>query len=152
MVTNYVNSGRKPKFVYSINGTVFTSLSKAAATLGVNKTTITRWCDNPEKTNCFREPIGSSTIKAEATAPSRQDVDEESKKEGKTPLQYMLDVMNDPSADEKLRAQMANWAAPYIHPKASVKTGKKEEQEERAKQAGTGRFSASTPPKLKAVK
>lgn len=152
MVTNYVNSGRKPKFVYSIGGKVFTSLSNAAATLGVNKTTITRWCDNPEKTDCFREPVGASEISQDPPRLSRRDVDEESKKEGKTPLQYMLDVMNDPSADEKLRAQMANWAAPYIHPKASVKTGKKEEREELAKQAGTGRFSASAPPKLKAVK
>ena len=152
MVTNYVNSGRKPKFVYSICGTVFTSLSKAAATLGVNKTTITRWCDNPEKTDCFREPVGVSELSADPPRLSRQDVDGEAKKEGKTPLEYMLDVMNDPGADEKLRAQMANWAAPYIHPKASVKTGKKEEREERAKQAGTGRFSASAPPKLKAVK
>ena len=152
MVTNYVNSGRKPKFVYSICGKVFTSLSNAAATLGVNKTTITRWCDNPEKTDCFRESVGVSELISDAPRISRQDVDGEAKKEGKTPLEYMLDVMNDPGADEKLRAQMANWAAPYIHPKASVKTGKKEEREERAKQAGTGRFSASAPPKLKAVK
>jgi phage terminase small subunit len=64
----------------------------------------------------------------------------------------MLGVMNDPTVDEKIRLQAANWAAPYFHPKASMAKGKKEEREDKAKSAGAGRFSASQPPKLKALK
>jgi hypothetical protein len=145
MATNYLISGSKPKFVYSINGTVFTSLSKAAATMKVHKSTITRWCANPNKPDCFREPVETSTL-------TRADVDVEAKKANLTPLEYMLKVMNNEGEDPKLRAQMANWAAPYIHPKADNKTGKKEQREERAKQAGKGRFTASQPPQLRSVK
>ena len=145
MVTNYLISGKKPDYVYSINGKVFTSLSRAAATIGVNKSTITRWCANPNKPECFREPVETTTL-------TRQDVKTGAKKDGLTPLEYMLKVMNDEGEDPKLRAQMANWAAPYVHPKADTKTGKKEQREERAKQAGNGRFTASQPPQLRTVK
>ena len=70
----------------------------------------------------------------------------------KLPLEYMLRVMNDDSADEDRRDKMAYWAAPYCHPKADKKTGKKQDRADRAKKAGSGRFSAAAPPKLKAVK
>ena len=63
----------------------------------------------------------------------------------KTPLQYMLDVMNDPGSDEKLRAQMAVAAAPYMHAKKG-EGGKKDEQADKAKQAAGGRFKSAAPP------
>jgi hypothetical protein len=38
---------------------------------------------------------------------------------GILPLDYMLDVMRDPAADDKRRDAMAMAAAPYLHPKLS---------------------------------
>ena len=63
----------------------------------------------------------------------------------KTPLQYMLDVMNDPGADERLRSQMAVAAAPYMHMKKGD-LGKKDEQADKAKAAATGRFKPAAAP------
>jgi phage terminase small subunit len=63
----------------------------------------------------------------------------------KTPLQYMLDVMNDPGADERLRAQMAVAAAPYMHAKKG-EGGKKDEKADKAKAAAGGRFKPAPPP------
>lgn len=68
-----------------------------------------------------------------------------------TPLEFMLKVMNDPNADERIRAQMAYYAAPYVHPKADKLAGKKEALEEKAKAAGKGRFTPSQPPSLKVL-
>lgn len=66
-----------------------------------------------------------------------------------TPLEYLLEVMNDPAASPSQRLQAAVQAAPYVHPKAEAK-GKKGESADRAKVAA-GKFSA-TPPPLRAVK
>src|SRR5215831_115582 len=41
-----------------------------------------------------------------------------------TPLEYMLAVMQDPTADALRRDRMAIAAAPYVHPRAG-ETGKK---------------------------
>jgi hypothetical protein len=40
---------------------------------------------------------------------------EKKAKEGITPLDYMLQVMRDESADAELRADMAKASAPYLH-------------------------------------
>lgn len=43
---------------------------------------------------------------------------------GVTPLDYMLEVLRNPYADEKRRDWAAKEAAPYVHPKlASVEHG-----------------------------
>ena len=62
-----------------------------------------------------------------------------------SPLQYMLDVMNDPGADERLRSQMAVAAAPYLHAKKG-EGGKKDEQADKAKLAAGGRFKPAAAP------
>jgi hypothetical protein len=41
-------------------------------------------------------------------------------KSGKTPLEHMLAVLHDESADKDRRDRMAVAAAPYIHPKLQV--------------------------------
>lgn len=168
-MTNILSKGREPTFVYFLKGGVFKSLGKAEKHFGVHRATITRWCDNPRVKDCWREKIDGSEIedvepeskqrpiikKEKATVkpePKPEAPQIQPGKEDKTPLEYLVSVMNDPSVDEKIRLQAANWAAPYLHPKASTTKGKKEEREERAKQAGSGRFSASHPPKLKALK
>jgi hypothetical protein len=43
--------------------------------------------------------------------------------DGETPLEYMLRVMRDPTADERRRDAMAAAAATYLHPKLSSVTG-----------------------------
>lgn len=66
---------------------------------------------------------------------------------GKTPLQFMLDMMLDTAVDERLRCQMAVAAAPYMHAKkGEVGSGKKDEQADKAKQAAQGRFRPAAPP------
>lgn len=64
------------------------------------------------------------------------------------PLSYMLKVMNDPTEKDTARKdRMAMAAAPFCHPrKGESGTGKKEEQADRAKTAGKGRFAPSRPP------
>lgn len=69
---------------------------------------------------------------------------------GKTPLEHMLDLMNDPLADEKLRAQMAVAAAPYVHGKIG-EGGKKDAKADAAKKASGGRLSPTVAPPLKLV-
>ncbi len=57
----------------------------------------------------------------------------------RSPLDYMLDVMNDPGADEARRDKMAVAAAPYVHVRAdAAKPGKKEEAEMAALTAERG--------------
>lgn len=101
-----------------------------------------------------RPKKGEVRIKAPAGNPARSPLAPESVQPGiadaepitqRSPLQYMLDVMNDPGADEKLRAQMAVAAAPYLHMKKG-EGGKKDEQADKAKKAAGGRFKPAPPP------
>ncbi len=72
--------------------------------------------------------------------------------ENLTPLEYMVKTMNDPKVDPEIRARLAIAAAPFVHEKKlDKKTGKKDENADRAKAAGAGRFAPSAPP-LKVVK
>jgi phage terminase small subunit len=61
------------------------------------------------------------------------------------PLTYMLKVMNDPSVDPVRRDRMAVSACPFLHPRAG-ESGKKEGKEERAKEAGMGKFATGRAP------
>ena len=56
---------------------------------------------------------------------------------GMSPLEYMLSVMRDPSADEARRDRMAQAAAPYCHARAEA-AGKKQQAEELAATAERG--------------
>lgn len=56
-----------------------------------------------------------------------------------TPLDYMLTVMRDESADPMRRDRMAQAAAPYVHPKAGAEEpGKKAQREAQAIDAERG--------------
>lgn len=79
------------------------------------------------------------------------DIREEAALLNKTPLQHMLDVMNDHSATPERRDRMAVAAAPFVHPRKGEGAGKKDEKADRAKQAGAGKFAAGAAP-LKLVK
>jgi hypothetical protein len=63
-----------------------------------------------------------------------------------TPLDYLLAVMNDPTAEPERRDRMAIAAAPFVHPRAADgRPTKKQTAEEVAARAGKrGRFA--TPP------
>lgn len=64
-----------------------------------------------------------------------------------TPLDYMLAVMNDVTAEPARRDRMAIAAAPFIHAKPG-EAGKKEGRAEAAREAAQGKFRASEPPRL----
>lgn len=60
----------------------------------------------------------ATKVRREAT----RELIEEAKAEGDTPLEYMLKVMRDPTADPKRRDAMAAAAASYMHPRLSNAT------------------------------
>jgi len=64
-----------------------------------------------------------------------------------TPLDYLLSVVRDPNADQRVRIQAASIAAPFVHVKKG-EGGKKEAATTAAKQATAGRFSPASAPKL----
>lgn len=55
-----------------------------------------------------------------------------------SPLDLLLDTMNNPLAPKTLRYQAAKDALPYCHPRKEG--GKKEEREKEAKKAAKGKF------------
>lgn len=68
-------------------------------------------------------------------------------KEDKTPLEYMLGIMNDPKAEQSRRDAMAKAAAPFCHVKNVNTGGKKQEKEAAAEKAASGnRFAPGSPP------
>jgi phage terminase small subunit len=65
----------------------------------------------------------------------------------KTPLEYALDIMNDPSIEEIRRDRMAIAALPFMHMKKG-EGGKKDAEKENADKVASGKFAPSAPPKL----
>ena len=63
----------------------------------------------------------------------------------KDPLTFLLAVMNDGASDARLRVDAAKAALPFTHHKLG-EGGKKDEQADKAKKAGAGKFAASAPP------
>ena len=64
-----------------------------------------------------------------------------------TPLEYMLNIMNDPNEKDKSRKdRMAVSAAPFVHPRKGEGDGKKNDKDEKARSASLGKFAAGRPP------
>jgi phage terminase small subunit len=61
------------------------------------------------------------------------------------PLTYMLQVMNNPLAENERRDRMAIAAAPFVHGKVG-EAGKKQARADAARAAGGGRFAPAPPP------
>lgn len=98
---------------------------------------------------------GSKTVKASSATKKPDipaDIASDAAAEQMDPLSYMLKVMNDPQADPARRDRMAVAAAPFCHSRKAEGKGKKDEREDRAKAAASGRFASSAPPKLAVVK
>lgn len=68
----------------------------------------------------------------------------------RSPLDYMLAVMNDTTADPSRRDRMAIAAAPFVHGKIP-EGGKKNAAQDAAKDVSAGKFKAAEPPKLALV-
>jgi len=64
-----------------------------------------------------------------------------------SPLAFLLSVMNDNEVEDRLRIDAAKAAAAYVHTKPG-EVGKKDERQDAAKKAASGKFGASAPPKL----
>jgi len=69
--------------------------------------------------------------------------------ESADPQKFLIDLMNDPSADPRMRLDAAKALMPFMHSKPG--TGKKEERAQAAKKAGAGKFAPVAPP-LRLVK
>ncbi|MGR9116948.1 MAG: hypothetical protein ACU85E_14385 [Gammaproteobacteria bacterium] len=95
------------------------------------------------------QPRGSKSSKKGETP---RDIKNDAKKSKLTPLEYMIQVMNDEGAEKERRDRMAQIAAPFVHPRLVEQRGSKDEKKDRAKAAGKGRFAPCAPPQLKAVK
>ena len=67
------------------------------------------------------------------------------------PTQFLVALMNDSTADIKLRADAAK-ALLNAELRSVEAKGKKEERNEAAKRVSSGKFAPSAPPKLTAVK
>jgi hypothetical protein len=74
------------------------------------------------------------------------DIQAEAESANLSPLDYMLQVMRDDNADPERRDRMAIAAAPFVHARRGEGKGKKEDREERAKSAGSGKFSPGKAP------
>ena len=61
------------------------------------------------------------------------------------PLVFLLALVNEPTADMRLRLNAAVALMPYVHVKAG-ETGKKDEKREAAKKASAGKFAPSHAP------
>lgn len=67
------------------------------------------------------------------------------------PLTFLLKIMNDSQMDIDMRLRAASICIPYLHVRKGETTGKKQEAAYKAKQAGSGKFSAGRPPQLKVI-
>lgn len=84
-------------------------------------------------------PKSAKSPKAKALENVPGDIKKAARKSKLSPLEYMLAVMNDDSADDGRRDRMAVAAAPFVHEKPGDKSkGKKEQAHEAAQTAGEG--------------
>ena len=92
-------------------------------------------------------PKGSTKVKARK--PTKGDIPVDivtgAVSENLAPLEYMLQIMNDPNEDMDRRFRAAIAAAPFVHPRKGEGSGR-EDKKERAKAAGGGKFAPGRPP------
>ena len=65
-----------------------------------------------------------------------------------TPLDHFLKVIRDPMESKDRRDRAAAVLLPFMHEKAGAKGGKKEEREDAAKKAASGKFAVPSAPRL----
>ncbi len=89
----------------------------------------------------FMDKLGSE-LSADLSDAEKADA----KTENLDPLTYMLKVMNDDGAEKDRRDRMAIAAAPFCHARKGEGKGKKDERDDRARAAGSGKFAPSRAP------
>ncbi len=143
------SSGRPNRYIYNIGNKTYHSLNEAATCEGVSKMTITRWCKGG-RADCDREE--ADAILADAVEKACGEIVGYSEKAKIRPLDFWLYILDHPEEYTlKERMQAGYYSAPYLHPKATASTGKKEQKKQAAQQASSGRFRPSAPPNLKMV-
>jgi hypothetical protein len=96
----------------------------------------------------FRPGAGRPKGSAKS-ADTEHSIKREARKAGMTPLEYMLEVMNDEAVDPSRRDRMAIAAAPFVHARAeAAPDGKKAQQQANAEKIATGRFAPRQGPRL----
>jgi len=170
------DGGRRKHFRFVIDGRKYNSVEEASAGEGVVVSTISKWChgrregcylETLDGKKVINKSQAKKTTKAKPKAAKKpkptspdaisdmlpttdrqlpSDIINEAADANMTPLDYMLKVMRDSSAETDRRDKMAYWAAPYVHSKGNEKPGKKEEREEKAAKAASGKFAAGKPP------
>lgn len=95
-------------------------------------------------------PPGEYIPAAEAKTPPDRPIEEIPA--DLTPLDHFLKVIRDPTQSPDRRDRAAAVLLPFMHEKAGAKKGKKEEQDEKAKTAASGRYAVPAPPKLTVAK
>lgn len=92
-------------------------------------------------------PKGAKNVpKEKADVP--KDIERAAKKSGLSPLEYMLNIMNDEDVDGSRRDRMAVAAAPFVHAKADLaEAGKKAQKQAKAEEAA-GKFAPRTRPSI----
>lgn len=97
------------------------------------------------------ETEAKAAAKPAKASAKNQKTEERIERIERTPLEYMVDVMNDPNADQARRDRMALAAAPFVHGKiAEVGAGKKEQQKQKAEELAKsgGKFAARSGPRV----
>lgn len=89
-------------------------------------------------------PKGAKT-KSKKNTDAARDIKEAAAFKNMTPLEYMLQIMRDPTEDADRRARMAIAACPFVHARAT-ELGKKEQKAIDAKLASHGKFKPGRPP------
>jgi hypothetical protein len=91
------------------------------------------------RTGGYRPGAGGVRKKPQGVHPLPADIVKDARAAKMQPLEYMLAVMNDQTADVTRRDRMAIAAAPFCHPRVAEMTkGKKDQQSEAAEMAGVG--------------
>lgn len=102
-----------------------------------------------KKVAVVTEPIVSvSASTPPPTSLNPSDIEKEAIALNLTPLEYLLSVMNNPAEDKNIRIRVAGMVAPFVHPKPGERTGKKDEKEEKAKNAAGGKWKTGRAPLL----
>lgn len=97
-------------------------------------------------------PVAPKTRKAKA--PAVVEVPELSEEIARDllPLDHFLKVIRDPLESKDRRDRAAAVLLPFLHEKAGATKGKKEERDDAAKKAASGKFAVPSAPRLTVAK
>lgn len=102
-----------------------------------------------QKKPARKKAVDKSTTST-ATPPPRPPFDFAALVNFSDPMAFLKAVMNEPEVDIKQRVEAAKALLPFEHQKKG-EGGKKEQRQDAAKKAGTGKYGSAAPPKLAAA-